>query len=110
MTKPFVYEDTVHGRRITCEVVDTWELNEGDALYLNGCFMVCGPFEDEVTKYGRTPEYDSKGARWCQARVVSEGNGAIPGGWFDRKDGDRFWTVQGNTLARWSRIVSNTPA
>jgi hypothetical protein len=88
-------------------------LNEGDVLFNQGEFMFCGPFEDEVTKYGRTPKYDTKGARWCEAMVSSEGaGGVIPLSWFDKSEDHPFptWKIQGNTNARWSRILENVPA
>ena len=44
MTKTF--NMIAYGRKLTLENVDTYGLNEGDALYHMGCLMVCGEFGD----------------------------------------------------------------
>lgn len=107
------YTATAHGRTITCEVVHTWELEEGDALYHNGAFMVCGPFEDALSKFGTEPEYDRMGARWCTAMITSDPKAsAMPMGWLGKTEDGLFrtWRIQGNTRASWSRILTNVPA
>ena len=106
------YNTKAYGRALTLEVVNTWQLEEGDVIYNHGCLMVCGPFEDEVSKYGATPQFDSKGARWCTATVTGHEDGGIPLGWMGKTDDGLFrtWRIQGNTRAYWCRVIENTPA
>jgi hypothetical protein len=106
------YNRIAHGRQLTLETVNTWELNEGDVLFAYGSLMVCGPFEDEVTKYGKTPEYDSKGARWCTAMITGHEPAGIPLSWTGKTEDGLFrtWRIQGNTRANWCRVIENTPA
>ena len=110
MTK--TYTRTAHGRTLTLETVNTWGLKEGDAILHHGNLMVCGPFEDEVSKYGKTPEYDDKGVRWCTAIITGEDGIGIPRGWTGKTDDGLFrtWGIQGNTRATWARVVENVPA
>ena len=110
MTKTYTY--TAHGRKLTCEVVNTWDLNEGDVLFHHGSIMVCGPFEDEVTKWNARPIYDDKGARWCDAMITGHNEKGIPIGWCEMTEDGLFplWRIQGNTLASWMRVIENVPA
>ena len=106
------YTREAHGRKLTLETVNTWELNEGDVLLTHGNLMVCGPFEDEVTKYGNKPEYDSKGARWCTAMITGHDTAGIPMSYLgETEDGlFRTWRIQGNTRATFCRVTENVPA
>lgn len=91
---------TFKGQRV--ETVTTSQLREGDRLALNGCTMELGPISEsrahDAGPYGPT--------LWSKARVIEQHDCTIPAGWFDRDaDGNRFWTVQGNDLATWQRIM-----
>ena len=107
-SKTFTQE--FYGRKLTLETVNTWELEEGDTVLNYGCIMICDAFEDEVTKYGRTPEHDSKGARWTTAHVIGHEEGSIPLGWMGKGVNWPTWRIQGNTRAMWQRVVENVPA
>ena len=110
MTKTF--NMIAYGRKLTLENVDTYGLNEGDALYHMGCLMVCGEFGDRNSLWGETLVGDGSDARWCDAVVTGHDEGSIPNGWMAKTEDGLFrtWRIQGNKLASWSRVVSNVPA
>ena len=110
MTKTF--NITAYGRKLTLENVDTYDLKAGDALYHNGCLMVCGEFADRNSLWGETLVGDGTDARWCDAMITGFDEGSIPMGWTGKTEDGLFrtWRIQGNALASWSRVVSNVPA
>lgn len=110
MTKTF--NMTAYGRKLILENVDTYDLKAGDALYHNGCLMVCGEFADRNSLWGETLAGDGTDARWCDAMITGHDEGSIPMGWMGKTEDGVFrtWRIQGNKVASWSRVVSNVPA
>lgn len=97
------------------ERISPIELKLGDRVVEHGALF-------EVMHITNAETSNPQGVRVaaCTSRLIGEDNGAIPRGWFDTPESLRdrgctwaselpaghYWNVQGNALARVSRVVA----
>lgn len=88
------------------EMVPTSALREGDLIRDHGCIMRIGVVNESMAH-----KPDENGVTyWSRAEVLHRYTDTIPMSWFTNAEGKKVWTVQGNDLAKWARIIGGEKA
>ncbi|MCG7628403.1 hypothetical protein MHM88_11350 [Epibacterium sp. MM17-32] len=87
----------------TYELVPSSALRIGDKVNAYGCLM-------ELRTRNERPDTVNNNASgnvvWCRGYPLDGDLGSIPASWLSPdEDGGRYWSIQGNDLATWPRLI-----